>query len=454
MNQLGYDGEDSVFFKLVDGTEDGFEYDYSFLSDFGDEASPVSGSCEKEFNDVTFEQLTQKNEMALQGRNEVALRIQPFASGQINRKMQVGQKLESKRKNDLAAAKIQAIFRGNHRRKSIAEADANNKRIVKWIEEENAAIQIQSLFRGWAQRSQGQPQMQTFRNDAEQSMSPQDGKLRAPLSNLSPSLQQKLLDTKRGKSVVSSGRRKQQLASSQQTKSAKHNRSKIREELCLHTGIDKLKDESYMYISDAEANEIRESNKNIQLLKSKIQSEKIASQKKRHQLKKVMDVHQANEEQIGNWTFAVEEIKEKQVILQELKYRIKTEGSSAYKQKLNRRIIKELSEAKHEKQRALTALEIACSVIKHKKCDQRMYFVFLNELNVLSDKITNLTAKIDPLVPVDDTSYQPQYSHASNFVQASLSQTNRRHVRRSIIQDRHSMRSVKNRRNKILSDDV
>jgi len=418
MNQPGYDGEGSEFFKLADGTEDedDFVYDYNFVSGSGNEASPVSG--------------------------------QSVASGQISREMQVGQKRESMREKDLAAAKIQAIFRGNHRRKSNAEVDFNNKRIAKWIEEENAAIQIQSLFRGRAQRIQGQSQMQTFRNDEEQNMSPQDRESRAPASNLSPSLQQKLLDTKRGKSAVSSGRRKRQWAQSQQIKSAKHNRGKIRGELCVNSDIDKLKDESCMYISDAEANEICESNKNIQLLKSKIQSEKVSFEKKRHQLKKVMDMHQVNNEQIGNWTFAVEEIKEKQVILRELKYRIKTEGSPAYKQKLNRRIMKELSEAKHEKQRALTALEIACSVIKHKKCDQRMFFVFLNELNVLSDKITNLTARIDPLAPIDDTSQQSEYSHAAQFARSSLGQT--RNVQRSI-QDRH-LRSAKNRQNKIVSD--
>ena len=138
-------------------------------------------------------------------------------------------------------------------------------------------------------------------------------------------------------------------------------------------------------------------------------------------LKKINDELKSNRTTMDTWSAAVAEIKEKQANLRNLKHRIKVEQSGPYKEKQNGRTIHELSQARAERQRALAALDMALSVLKHKKRDGRMFYAFLNELRVLSEKIDHLTSTIEPLVPVEYNNLS-QYQHQLGQIQAHVQQ--------------------------------
>jgi hypothetical protein len=435
-------------FDFDDLDDEGIDapYDLDLMDDVSEEEDPA------------FNEMIEKNRLELEQRKQAALKIQALQRGKKGRNAANHAK-ERKLLQEQGAAvvKIQARLRGRNERETQRKLKEDNDRIQQWVESENAATKIQALYRGRSNRKNS-PVHKKQTKIPHARLNREEKKLLKPRaepeskgkSKLSPSLQRKVKRTPpkkrpqhtpqhRKKSVVIhidapelAGGRSKLMAMTRPRRSnleGKGSRTAAKpqshyiqfgkfpepepiEEISVgDIPVEEVADE-------ASVAELMELEKSLEFLRIKIANEKGASRKKRGLLKKMNDELKDNRATMDAWSAAVSEIKEKQANLRNMKHRIKVEQSVAYKEKQNGRLVHELSQARAERQRALTALEMACSILKHKKRDGRMFYVFLNELNVMSEKIDQLTSTIEPFVPVVFNN-QHQYQQQMGKIQGA-----------------------------------
>ena len=174
-------------------------------------------------------------------------------------------------------------------------------------------------------------------------------------------------------------------------------------------------------------------------LQAKVNSEKRSAKLKREQIKKLnMDV-QEKRHTLHEWIEASNEISKKTAILRNVKQRIKIETSEAYLEKQHGRLMREVREVQSERQRAMTALDLACSIIRHKKRDIIMFRHLGEELEVLTAELDSF--QIPPtILPHGPQYFQSQHRHSNhlNDIRTSL----RNNAGRSGALDRSNERKV------------
>ena len=157
----------------------------------------------------------------------------------------------------------------------------------------------------------------------------------------------------------------------------------------------------------------------VDALQAKVDAEKKMAKSKREKIKKLnMDV-EGKRQQFHEWAEASSEFSKKSAILRNIKQRIKIENSEAYLEKQHGRIIRDLEMAQGERQRAMTALDLACSIIRHKKRDMTMFRRLGEELEMLTSELDSF--QIPPtILPHGAKYYQTQSSSNATINNASL----------------------------------
>ena len=144
----------------------------------------------------------------------------------------------------------------------------------------------------------------------------------------------------------------------------------------------------------------------VDALQGKVDHERRLVKTKRGNVKNLNVAIEQSRHQLGEWSKAVSEISKKTAILRNINQRIQIEGSDAYIKKSYSTLIRDLNEAQGERQRAMTALDLACSVLRHKKRDMAMFRRLSEELGILTSSIDQFE-----IPPVILSHNMPYYTH-------------------------------------------
>lgn len=125
----------------------------------------------------------------------------------------------------------------------------------------------------------------------------------------------------------------------------------------------------------------------VDALQGKVDQERRIVKNKRVKVKNLNIAIEQSRLQLGEWSKAVSEISKKTAVLRNINQRIQIEGSDAYLKKSYSTLIRDLNEAQGERQRAMTALDLACSVLRHKRRDMSMFRRLSEELGILTSSI-------------------------------------------------------------------
>ena len=172
-----------------------------------------------------------------------------------------------------------------------------------------------------------------------------------------------------------------------------------------NTSLDMSKNEMQSF-AEKTLEKARSLQREVDALQGKVDHERRLVKTKRGNVKNLNIAIEQSRLQLGEWSKAVSEISKKTAILRNINQRIQIEGSGAYIKKSYSNLIRDLNEAQGERQRAMTALDLACSVLRHKKRDMAMFRRLSEELGILTSSIDQF--EIPPVILPHN---MPYYTH-------------------------------------------